>query len=52
MRQSGRGAVRRLLFAATLALLALVPAWSAPPAAAAADQLPNLNAARPSDSTS
>jgi Lysyl oxidase/S-layer homology domain len=49
MRQSGRGAVRRLLFAATLALLALVPAWSAPPAVAAADRLPNLKAARPSD---
>src|SRR6188474_3441650 len=49
MRQSGRRAVRRLLFAASLALLALVPAWSAPPAAAAADRLPNLRAARPSD---
>jgi hypothetical protein len=48
-RQSGRGAVRRLLFAASLALLATVPAWAAPPAAAAADRLPNLKAARPGD---
>ena len=46
-RQTGRGAVRRLLFAASLALLALVPAWAAPPAAAAADRLPNLLAAPP-----
>jgi hypothetical protein len=49
MRQSGRGAARRLLFAASLALLALVPAWSSPPAVAAADRLPNLLAARPGD---
>lgn len=48
-RQSGRGAVRRLIFAASLALLALVPTWSAPTAVAAEDRLPNLKAARPSD---
>ena len=49
MRQSGRGAVRRLLFAASLALLALVPTWLVPATAAAADRLPNLRAARPTD---
>jgi hypothetical protein len=48
-RQTGRGPARRLLLAASLALLALVPAWSAPPAVAAADRLPNLLAARPRD---
>jgi len=49
MRHSGRGAGRRLFFAASIALLTLVPSWSTPPAAAAADRLPNLRAARPSD---
>src|SRR6187397_2676889 len=49
MRHSGRGAGRRLFFAASIALLTLVPSWSTPPAAAAADRLPNLKAARPSD---
>jgi hypothetical protein len=48
-RHTGRGAVRRLLFAASLALIALAPAWATPPAAAAADRLPNLRAAKPSD---
>ena len=39
-RQTGRGSVRRLLFAASLALIALVPAWATPEVAAAADRLP------------
>ena len=48
-RPSGRGTARRLLLAASLALLATAPGWAAPTAAAAADRLPNLKAARPSD---
>ena len=48
MRHTGRGAVRRLLIAAALALTATTPAWTAPPAVAAADRLPNLLAAKPS----
>lgn len=48
-RHSARGAVRRLLFAATLAVIALVPAWAAPPVAAGADRLPDLQAVRPRD---
>ena len=47
MRHTGRGAVRRLLVAAALALTAITPAWTTPPAAAAEDRLPNLLAARP-----
>ncbi len=47
-RHTGRGSVRRLLFAASLALIALAPAWVAPTAVAADDRLPNLRAANPS----
>lgn len=47
-RHTGRGSVRRLLFAASFALIALVPAWAAPEAVAADDRLPNLRAASPS----
>ena len=47
-RHSGRGPVRRLLFAASLALVALVPTWATPEAAAAADRLPDMSAASPS----
>jgi hypothetical protein len=46
-RQTGRGPARRLLLAASLAFIALVPAWAAPGAAAAADRLPNLKAYHP-----
>ena len=46
-RHTGPGAVRRLLFAASLALTALVPAWVTPEVAAAADRLPDLRAASP-----
>ena len=46
-RHTGRGAVKGLLLAASLALVAQVPAWAAPPATTAADRLPNLKAARP-----
>jgi hypothetical protein len=47
-RHTGPGAVRRLLFATSLALIALVPSWATPEVAAAADLLPNLGAAPPS----
>ena len=47
-RQTGRGSVRRLLFAASLALAALVPTWATPEVAAAADRLPDMSAASPS----
>ena len=47
-RQTGRGSVRRLLFAASLALVALVPTWATPEVAAAADRLPDMSAASPS----
>jgi hypothetical protein len=47
-RHAGRGAARRLLFAVSLALVALAPAWAAPDVAAAADKLPDLSAASPS----
>ncbi len=47
-RDTRRGAVRRLLVAASLAMIAL-SAWVAVPTAAAADRLPNLKAERPTD---
>ena len=49
MRQTGRGAVRRLLFAASLALSPWSRRGRRRRAAAAADRLPNLRAASPSD---
>ncbi len=50
-RDSGPGAVRRLLVAAFLALIAVGTGWAATPptVSAAEDQLPNLRAERPTD---